>query len=102
MSYGKTFKQIRKGKSFTLKEAAGSTLSIAQLSRFENDHSMIPVDLFHELLQNVNTTPQEFHFLMGSDFEKHIRDFFNELIAYNEATDSDNLETIKLRFKDTV
>jgi|GEM_PF-3536471 len=102
MSYGKTFKQIRKGKSFTLKEAAGSTLSIAQLSRFENEQSMIPVDLFHELLQNVNTTPQEFHFLMGSDFEKHLRDFFNEVIAYNEANDYDNLQKMKLRLKDTV
>ena len=39
--YGKIIKQIRKSKNMTLKEVAGEALSISQLSRFENEKSVI-------------------------------------------------------------
>ncbi|MCR5749883.1 MAG: helix-turn-helix domain-containing protein [Lactobacillus sp.] len=61
--YGKIIKQIRKSKNMTLKEVAGEALSISQLSRFENEKSVIPVDLFYEVLDNLNSTTEEFNYI---------------------------------------
>lgn len=83
MDFGKTFKQIRKSKGMTLKEAAGNHISMAQVSRFENEQSMVTIDLLYEMLSNINTTPQEYYFLMGADPEKELRDFFYRIIELN-------------------
>ena len=61
--FGETIKKIRKSKNMTLKEVAGDSLSLSQLSRFENGKSMIPVNLFYEILDNLNTTSEEFAFI---------------------------------------
>ena len=61
--YGKIIKQIRKSKNMTLKEVADEALSISQLSRFENEKSVIPVDLFYEVLDNLNSTTEEFNYI---------------------------------------
>ncbi|WP_208560244.1 Rgg/GadR/MutR family transcriptional regulator [Marinilactibacillus kalidii] len=74
--YGQVFKTIRKSKGMTLKEAGGSILSVSQLSRFENGKSMIPVDLFFDLLNQINTTSEEFLYLKGSAAETAIRQYF--------------------------
>jgi len=83
MEFGQTFKRIRKSKGMTLKEAAGKTMSLAQVSRFENEQSMVTVDLLYEMLNNLNTTPQEYYFLMGADPEKELKEFFYRIIEYN-------------------
>lgn len=83
MQFGQTFKQIRQSKGMTLKEAAGDSMSVAQVSRFENEQSMVTVDLLYEMLNNLNTTPQEYYFLMGADPEKELRDFFYRVIDLN-------------------
>ena len=83
MDFGKTFKRIRKSKGMTLKEAAGESMSLAQVSRFENEQSMVTVDLLYEMLSNINTTPQEYYFLMGADPEKELREFFYRIIELN-------------------
>ena len=80
MDFGKTFKQIRKSKGMTLKEAAGNHISMAQVSRFENEQSMVTIDLLYEMLSNINTTPQEYYFLMGADPEQELKDFFSRII----------------------
>lgn len=95
MDYGETFQFIRKGKNFTLKEAAGEILSVSQLSRFENNRSMIPADLLEPLLQNINTTPQEFYFLLRKDSEKELRVFFLDLIRYLDQDDYGSLKKMK-------
>src|SRR5699024_8830635 len=97
MDYGETFQLIRKGKNMTLKEAAGEILSVSQLSRFENGLSMVPGDLFHQLLQNINTTPQEFHFLLGEDVEKELKEFFLEVIEHIEQRDYQKLKEMRRR-----
>lgn len=83
MEFGKTFKKIRQSKRMTLKEAAGDSLSYAQVSRFENEQSMVTVDVLYEILSNIHTTPQEYYFLMGADPEKELRDFFHRIIELN-------------------
>lgn len=82
MEFGRTFKRIRKSKGMTLKEAAGESLSLAQLSRFENEHSRVTVDLLYDILGNINTTPQEYYFLMGEDTEEKLRVFFQRIVPY--------------------
>jgi Rgg/GadR/MutR family transcriptional activator len=83
MEFGETFKRIRKSKGMTLKEAAGASLSVAQVSRFENGQSMVTVDLLYEMLNHINTTPQEYYFLMGADPEQELREFFERIIQIN-------------------
>ena len=102
MEFGKTFKKIRLSKRMTLKEAAGDSLSNAQVSRFENEHSMVTVDVLYEMLSNINTTPQEYYFLMGADPEKELRDFFYRIIELNgsfQETEALEAEKEKLRGK---
>ena len=83
MKFGQTFKQIRKSKGMTLKEAAGESLSVAQVSRFENEQSMVTVDVLYEMLNHINTTPPEYYFLMGADPEKELREFFDRIVHIN-------------------
>lgn len=102
MDFGKTFKQIRKSKGMTLKEAAGESMSQAQLSRFENEQSMVTVDLLYEMLSNINTTPQEYYFLMGADPEKELKDFFYRIIELDgKFQETEVLEAEKEKLKDS-
>lgn len=96
MEFGKTFKRIRKSRGMTLKEAADESVSSAQVSRFENEQSMVTVDVFYEMLTNINTTPQEYYFLMGADSEKDLRNFFYRIIELNGSfQETEALEGIK-------
>ena len=81
MEFGKTFKKIRLSKRMTVNAAARESLSNAQVSRFENEHSMVTVDVLYEMLCNINTTPQEYYFLMGADPEKNFEIFFIGLLS---------------------
>lgn len=90
MKFGETFKAIRTSKGMTLKETAGANLSMAQLSRFENEQSMITVDILYSLLNNINTTPQEYYFLMGADPEKELKEFFSRIIQLNGSFKGDD------------
>lgn len=87
MDFGRIFKQVRKSKGMTLKEAADQSMSLAQLSRFENGKSMVTVDLLYEMLLNINTTPQEYYFLMGEDTEEELKEFFQRILKYKSDED---------------
>ena len=63
MNYGETFQTIRKNKGLTLNEVSGTTISTAQLSRFENGKTMLTVDQFFICLEKMNTTIEEFQFM---------------------------------------
>lgn len=93
--YGQLFKTIRKSKGITLKEAGESVISVSQLSRFENEKSMIPVDLFFQLLNQINTTPEEFMYLKGTDLELDIRYYFMQIEDYVNKEDYEQLKKLK-------
>ncbi|WP_096819313.1 helix-turn-helix domain-containing protein [Lactococcus fujiensis] len=59
-TYGSAYKELRLSKKFTLKEAAGTSISIGQLSNFENGKSILRVDSFFSVLKNINVTNLEF------------------------------------------
>lgn len=51
---GRQFKQLRRERRITLKEAAGAICSEATLSRFENGHSQLPADIFIALVERLH------------------------------------------------
>lgn len=93
--YGETVKRARKGKGMTLKEACGDALSISQLSRFENGKSVIPVDLFYKVLNNINTTPEEFFYFMGQEEEVRLSRRFNLIAKHVKNDKYDQLRKLK-------
>ncbi|WP_035445250.1 Rgg/GadR/MutR family transcriptional regulator [Atopococcus tabaci] len=93
--YGKTFQTIRKRKGMTLKEACGTALSVSQLSRFENDKSMIPVDLFFEVLKNINTSIEEFDYFLGRQDKKQLFERFDLIETYTNNRQFDKLVELK-------
>src|SRR5690625_239018 len=98
--FGKTIQEIRKSKNMTLKEAAGDSLSVSQLSRFENGKSMIPVDLFYEVLDNLNTTSEEFAFIHQPKKNKKIADLFERIEEYNNNNELDKLRNLQSEIQD--
>lgn len=82
MNFSETIHQVRKGKGMKLKEAAGDALSVSQLSRFENGQSMISISSFHEVLRNLNTSPEEFYFLLGDEHADELQRNFDKVEHY--------------------
>lgn len=92
--FGETIKKIRKSKNMTLKEAAGEALSVSQLSRFENGHSMITIDLFYEILTNLNTSTDEFNYIMSLDDNKKLNDYSSRIEEYANSLRYDRLKDL--------
>lgn len=97
--YGETIKRIRKSKSMTLKEVAGEALSVSQLSRFENGKSVIPVNHFYTILNNLNTTTEEFHFFIGQKQDRHLLKVFDEIEQLVREENFEKLEQLKKELK---
>ena len=51
---GRKFKQLRRERRITLKEASGTICSEATLSRFENGRSQLPADIFIALIDRLH------------------------------------------------
>lgn len=102
MPYGDVFRQIRTNKGMKLKEAAGDSLSPSQLSRFENGISMITVDTFYETLKNINTTQQEFLFLVGGSEDSELNNAFKKIEAFTNTHDYANLKKLHDTWKKEV
>lgn len=92
--FGETIKKIRKSKNMTLKEATGEALSISQLSRFENGLSIITIDLFYEILTNLNTSTDEFNYIMALEEDKHLIDYFDRIEEYTNSQQYDRLHDL--------
>lgn len=97
--YGKTLQTIRKSKGMTLKEACGTSLSVSQLSRFENEKSMIPVNLFFDVLQNINTTFEEFNYILGQQDKKQLFQYFDLLEEYINNQQYEKLKLLREAIK---
>lgn len=98
--FGSTLQTIRKSKNMTLKEAAGDIVSISQLSRFENELSMLPVDRFAEVLNNLNTTIEEFDYILGQQKEDEKAKLFRRIEKYNEQDDLAGFRNLISELKD--
>lgn len=59
---GETFRALRKSKGLTLKEIADEQVSVAVISKFENGTSMLGVDRFLHLLDQIHVTTSEFFY----------------------------------------
>lgn len=72
-NFGSVFKALRCSKNYKLKEVASKTLSISQISKFENGSSSLTIDRFFEATQNIQVSLSEFetayqNYLMMPDF----------------------------------
>ena len=92
--FGETIKKIRNSKNMTLKEAAGEALSISQLSRFENGLSIITIDLFYDILSNLNTSTDEFNYIMALDDKENLNRYFNRIEEYTNSQQYDRLKDL--------
>lgn len=92
--FGGTIKKIRKSKNMTLKEAAGEALSISQLSRFENGLTIITIDLFYDILINLNTSTDEFNYIMALDNKNNLNQYFDRIEKYTNSRQYDQLEAL--------
>lgn len=101
MMYGKTMKKIRRSKNMTLKEATGESLSTSQLSRFENEKSIIPVDLFYDVLKNLNTSTEEFNYVKNQEESNDIFKWLNQIEKYTNDERLDELRGLKKEIEKT-
>lgn len=99
--FGETIKKIRNSKNMTLKETAGEALSISQLSRFENGHSIITIDIFYKILINLNTSTDEFNYIMSLDEKKYLNDYFKRIEEYANSQRYDRLRDLIDEIKST-
>ena len=51
--HGKIFKQMREGRGIKLKDAAGDSISVRTLIRFEADETSVSLEIFEQLLRNI-------------------------------------------------
>lgn len=92
MDVGEALFKIRKDKRMTLKEAAGEVVSLSHLSRVEKGENKLSADEFFLILNNLNTTIDEFHFIKGNERESRQRMWLNEIV---EAMNQKDIERIK-------
>lgn len=60
LSYGQVFKKLRISKGFTQLEASRNVIAPTHLSNFENGKTMVSINHFFDLLQNINVNMFEF------------------------------------------
>lgn len=87
---GPIYKQLRKARHISLKEAAGSQFSVSMLSRFENGLTELSADKLYICLENIYVTPQEFMDIVNEyNQASYYKNFFNKLnyISSNEFSD---------------
>lgn len=92
---GETFKELRRGKNFTLKEACQNDLSVAQLSRFEHGQSELTLPVFLRALANINVSIEEYFFIHQKDTEPTLTNLLKKMsVAINA---ENTAEIAKLR-----
>ena len=90
--YGEIFRKFREAKGFSLKQVAGSKLSISQLSRFENGETDLTFSKLLIILDATRMNLNEFSYACHN-FK---RDDFNELLTkIREHTINSNIPELK-------
>lgn len=89
MTYGETLKIIRQNKGYSQQYLAKDILSQSSFSKFEHNQSDINFIAFHQLLERLNMTYNEFSFI-HENFQRQpkvqlIKDFFS--LPYNSKSD---------------
>lgn len=89
MTYGETLKIIRKNKGYSQQYLAKDILSQSSFSKFEHNQSDINFVAFHQLLERLNMTYNEFFFI-HENFQRPpkaqlVKDFFS--LQYNSESE---------------
>lgn len=79
--FGSTFKKVRQSKNLSQKQVAKDCIHQTSYSKFELNNISVSIDIFLELLKNVDLSPTEFLYIHNgyqhSKHEKIIQSFFN-------------------------
>ncbi|MCT6925941.1 hypothetical protein [Metasolibacillus sp.] len=95
MTYGETLKIIRKNKGYSQQYLAKDILSQSSFSKFEHNQSDINFVAFHQLLERLNMTYNEFFFI-HENFQRPpkaqlVKDFFS--LPYNSKSELQKMLT---------
>lgn len=84
--YGKTFREIRKGKKMTLEQSSSGIVSTSFLSKFERGESEIAFSTMVTLLDRMNV-PVEHFLIIHNDFQRaNYQELFQQITdSYNNA-----------------
>ncbi|MBR8680107.1 Rgg/GadR/MutR family transcriptional regulator [Lactococcus lactis] len=77
LAYGQIFKNLRISKGFTQAEASRNIIAPTHLSNFENGRTMVSVNHFFDLLQNINVNMFEFQNTLNQYLKKRDILLFN-------------------------
>lgn len=99
MDIGSTLHKIRKDKGLTLKEVAGEVISVSHLSRVEKGENKLSTDEFFLVLENLNTTVEEFQFIRGNDRESYQKEILEEIVEAMNHRDIKKLKDIEGELK---
>lgn len=71
--YGHTIRKIRKNKGLKQKDICQDIVTLSYYSRIERDISIPTIDVFFKIIDNLNISLEEFHFI-HNDFKKREND----------------------------
>lgn len=87
LAYGQVFKNLRISKGFTQLEASRNVIAPTHLSNFENGKTMVSVNHFFSLLQNININMFEFQNSLNQHLKKR------DITLFNLETSNDFIES---------
>lgn len=93
-NYGKTLREVRKHKGYTLQELADGICSISFLSKFERDESEISLSLFKQLLARLAVSFDEFFYIHNNEAD-HFETFFDKISICFIKNDLQTLKQMK-------
>ncbi|MBS7576938.1 MULTISPECIES: Rgg/GadR/MutR family transcriptional regulator [unclassified Enterococcus] len=96
--YGNTLKKIRQGKRMTQKEVCKNIVTLSYYSRIERGISIPSIELFINLLRNLNLTLDEFLFIHRNYLEEEGSKIWYELSVMFYENDIKALERKKQEF----
>ena len=92
VEFGEFFKNLRMARGLRLKDVARDTLSVSQLSKFENGHSMLTADKMLLAIESIHMTFAEFGHAMMQCEERGFRDLSDKLIEAQALEDLTGLK----------
>lgn len=71
--YGQTIRKIRKDKGLTQKDVCQGVVTLSYYSRIERNISTPTIDIFMEIIKNLNVRLEEFMYI-HNDYQKALKD----------------------------
>ncbi|WP_067841696.1 Rgg family transcriptional regulator [Amphibacillus sediminis] len=94
MSLGATIAKIRKMKKIKIRHICGDMIDPGNYWRFEKGQISVSADTFYQILNNLNISYEEFHYLHNESEQDFYTIWGRELIRYYGTKDLDGLKEV--------